>query len=148
MTTIFVFGSNLAGRHGKGAALTARKQYGAEYGVGFGRTGNAYAIPTKSYKLQTLPLAHIRDYVIDFIQYTHDHPELTFYVTRIGCGLAGYSDEDIAPFFNNAPHNCQLPTAWQQILKHSKHPDTAQFFPEQRLGTLAGEGLRNPVESL
>jgi hypothetical protein len=109
---IFVFGSNLAGRHGKGAALTARMQHGAQYGVGNGRTGNAYAIPTKDINLNTLPLSTINEFVQQFIQYTKSHPTEFFFVTRIGCGLAGYWDIDIAPMFKDAPDNCHLPIGW------------------------------------
>jgi len=110
---IFVFGSNLAGRHGKGAALHARNVYGAVYGIGVGRTGNAYAIPTKDRYLKTLPLPGIKNYVDDFIVYARQHPELVFIITRIGCGLAGYRDEHIAPMFRDAPKNCILPIEWK-----------------------------------
>jgi hypothetical protein len=109
---IFVFGSNLAGRHGKGAALTAKLDFGAEYGVGVGRTGEAYAIPTKGYKLEVLSRSIIKNHVIDFICYALDHPELEFFVTRIGCGLAGYTDDEIGPMFKYAPSNCRLPESW------------------------------------
>lgn len=112
MTSIFVFGSNLAGRHGKGAALHARQMHGAVYGVGVGRTGNAYAIPTKDERIKTLPLERIEKYVADFLAYAKDHPEMTFRVTRIGCGLAGYMDHQIAPMFKGAPKNCVLPGEW------------------------------------
>ncbi len=118
MTEIFVFGSNLAGRHGKGAALHARRYYGAEYGVGVGRTGNAYAIPTKDSRLRVLPLDFIRAKVDEFCRYAAEHPEITFQVTRIGCGLAGYTDDQIAPMFRDAPSNCILPPEWTQILAH------------------------------
>jgi len=111
---IFVFGSNLAGRHGKGAALTARRDYGAVTGVGMGRTGNAYAIPTKDQTLVVLPLEKIKRYVLAFVAYAHSHPDLTFRVTRVGCGLAGYGDEDVAPFFKGAPENCILPEGWRE----------------------------------
>jgi len=114
---IFVFGSNEAGRHGKGAALHAKQHYGAEYGVGAGRTGDAYAIPTKDGKLKTLPLTKIHEYVGEFLVYAADHPELTFKVTAIGTGLAGYAHEDIAPMFAHAPANCQLPEEWQAMLR-------------------------------
>lgn len=109
---IFVFGSNLAGRHGKGAALKAREEYGAEYGVGKGRTGNAYAIPTKDKKLRPLSLSRIQYYVSQFLYYANSKPNLKFYITRIGCGLAGYSDKDIAPMFQTAPANCILHFKW------------------------------------
>ena len=112
---IFVFGSNLAGRHGKGAALAARQHHGAIYGQGVGRQGDSYAIPTKDRALHTLPLATIRYYVEHFLLYAHEHPELTFEVTRVGCGLAGYTDADIAPMFRGAPQNCQLPPGWRDF---------------------------------
>lgn len=110
---IFVFGSNLAGRHGKGAALTARLQHGAIYGKGTGPQDNAYAIPTKDERLQTLALDRIKPYVEEFLNYARKHPELTFQVTRVGCGLAGYKDKDIAPMFKDAPSNCELPEGWR-----------------------------------
>ena len=113
MTTIFVFGSNLAGRHGKGAALTARLYHGARYGQGVGRQGNSYAIPTKDKNLVSLSLHTIESYVREFKEYARQHPELTFFVTRVGCGLAGYTDEMIAPMFKNSPSNCELPITWR-----------------------------------
>jgi Domain of unknown function (DUF4326) len=118
---IFVFGSNEAGRHGKGAALHARRHYGAKYGVGFGRTGNSWAIPTKDAQLRTLPLERIAQYVGQFLVYAEQHPELTFKVTAVGTGLAGYTHEDIAPLFARAPANCRLPGEWQKLL--ASHPE-------------------------
>lgn len=109
---IFVFGSNEAGRHGAGAALFARRHHGAVYGVGRGRTGNAYALPTKDGRIRTLPLEAIAANVDEFIRYARANPALTFTVTRIGCGLAGYSDAQIAPLFRSAPANCILPAGW------------------------------------
>jgi hypothetical protein len=119
---IFVFGSNLAGRHGKGAALFARTNYAAEYGVGVGRTGMAYAIPTKDERIVTLPLERIAPYVRTFLDYAQAHPELEFMVTRIGCGLAGYSDDQIAPMFADAPSNCQLPVGWRPTERNTFRP--------------------------
>lgn len=110
---IFVFGSNLAGRHGKGAALHARQKCGAKYGVGVGPTGQSYAIPTKDEQIRTLPLERIAPYVTDFLAYARDNPHLEFEVTRIGCGLAGYADAHIAPMFSGAPENCHLPAGWR-----------------------------------
>jgi hypothetical protein len=109
---VFVFGSNLAGRHGKGAALRARREHGAVRGVGVGRTGNAYAIPTKDAALRTLPLSGIMSYVLEFLRYAKAHPDLRFEVTRIGFGLAGYTDAQMAPMFADAPANCELPHGW------------------------------------
>lgn len=99
MKSIFVFGSNLAGRHGKGAALHAKNYFGAEYGIGKGRTGDAYAIPTKDSRLRTLALWEIEIYIQEFFEYALHHPDLQFTLTRVGCGLAGYTDEDMIPFF-------------------------------------------------
>lgn len=109
---IFVFGSNLAGRHGKGAALFARQNHGAIYGQGIGLQGNSYAIPTKNMSIQVLPLPLIEGFVQEFITFAVEHPEMSFNVTRIGCGLAGYTDEQIAPMFHTAPPNCNLPEGW------------------------------------
>ena len=119
-TNIFVFGSNLAGRHGKGAAKTAADFWGAKYGVGVGRTGNSYAIPTKDAYLSSLPMEKIRHFVSRFLCYASSNLHLCFLVTRIGCGLAGYKDEDIAPFFLGAPRNCVLPIEWSDILSQLK----------------------------
>lgn len=110
---VFVFGSNLAGRHGKGAAADARDYHGAVYGVGVGPTGQAYAIPTKDENLGVLPLSVIAQHIRDFISYAKMHPELTFKITRVGCGYAGYTSGDIAPMFRGAPANCLLPDWWR-----------------------------------
>lgn len=113
MSKTFVFGSNLAGRHGAGAAKFAKIHHGAEYGVGVGPTGQSYALPTKDHQIRTMSTSAIRSYVNEFIKYARQHPEQTFQVTRIGCGLAGHLDEDIAPMFRGAPENCQFDSAWK-----------------------------------
>lgn len=113
---IFVFGSNLAGRHGKGAALVAKTDFGAIYGNGFGRQGNSYAIPTKGKNLEVLDLDTIKTYVNDFIIYAMQNPQLVFNVTRVGCGLAGYTDKQMSPLFSNCPNNCILPPSWIEEL--------------------------------
>lgn len=95
---VFVFGSNYAGRHGAGAAKQAMK-WGAVYGVGGGRMGQTYGIPTKGYRLEILPLERIRLHVLKFIEHAAHHPRNEFLVTAIGTGLAGYKPEQIAPFF-------------------------------------------------
>ena len=112
MTTIFVFGSNLAGRHGKGAARYARQHHGAIYGQAGGLQGSSYAIPTKDAQIKTLPLGHIQQYVQDFKTFAASRTDLTFHVTPIGCGLAGYTPDQIAPMFKGAPVNCILPDAF------------------------------------
>lgn len=111
---VFVFGSNLAGRHGKGAALQALREEGAVYGVGAGRQGNSYAIPTKDENLEVLPLSNIENSVFAFIVYARKHMYETFLVTAVGTGLAGYSAYDIAPMFKDAPFNCFLPDGWRE----------------------------------
>ena len=115
MKKIFVFGSNLSGIHGAGAAKFALENHGAVWRQGRGPQGNSFAIPTKDYRIRTLPLYHIESSVKFFILYAKEHPELTFQVTRIGCGLAGYTDKDIAPFFAGAPDNCELPPGWKNF---------------------------------
>jgi len=113
---IFVFGSNMLGRHGAGAALEAHNKWGAVYGIPCGRTGNAYAIPTKDYNMETMPLFIIRVDVAVFLEYARNNPEEWFLVTRIGCGLAGYKNEDIAPMFRDAPNNCYFSKEWAEFL--------------------------------
>lgn len=110
---IFVFGSNLAGRHGKGAAFYARKHHRAIYGQGVGLQGNSYAIPTKDECLMTLPLAIIKKYIDDFIMFAKQNPDMQFDVTAVGCGLAGYKPHQIAPLFKEAPLNCLLPEVFK-----------------------------------
>ena len=108
---IFVFGSNLAGCHGGGAARIAYEHFGAEWGVGVGPTGQCYAIPTMQGGVET-----IKPYVDDFIRYAEQHPEQIFLVTRIGCGIAGFTDAEIAPLFaaaHNLP-NVALPAGWRE----------------------------------
>lgn len=114
--SIFVFGSNLAGRHGRGAALTARQEYGAIYGRGEGLQGQSYAIPTKDRLLEVLPLEQISKHVRTFIGFAIAHPERHFTVTAIGCGLAGYKPAQIAPMFEHAPVNVALPEEFRQVL--------------------------------
>lgn len=116
MKEIFVFGSNLAGRHGAGAAKVAYKKHGARWGMGVGHYGCSYAIPTKDQSIKTMPLKDIKTFVEAFILYAAAHPEWDFKVTRIGCGLAGYKDEEIAPMFVNATGNVMLDEAWKPIL--------------------------------
>jgi hypothetical protein len=119
---IFVFGSNKAGRHGKGAALEARQTWGAIYGQGEGLQGASYGIPTKDEHLRTLPLEAIKDAVARFKSFAHDHPEYEFQVTPIGCGLAGYRPDQIAPFFAGSPENCVLPASFKAVLGLAGEP--------------------------
>lgn len=112
---IFCFGSNLIGRHAAGAARDAMDFWGAEDGYGEGPVGESYAIPTCDEHLRPLSVERIAEFVNDFIDYTLAHPEQTFYVTRIGCGIAGYASEQIAPLFVDAPSNVQLPAGWREM---------------------------------
>lgn len=111
---IFVFGSNLAGRHGGGAARAANMKFGAEWGVGVGLTGQSYAIPTMQGGVET-----IKPYVDEFIRFAQENPGLKFLVTRIGCGIAGFKDEEIAPLFDKAMQvpNIYLPETFFKILQ-------------------------------
>lgn len=96
---IFVFGSNRAGKHGAGAAKLAHKAFGAEYGVGEGLTGSCYALPTKDERIKTLPLEEIKKSFIKFLGCVALNPDLEFYLTKVGCGLAGYKEDEIAREF-------------------------------------------------
>lgn len=120
---IFVFGSNEAGIHGAGAAAYAEKHKGAKYRYGVGKVGISYAIPTKDRRIVTLPLEKVKEYVEQFIDYANKHQEETFQVTRIGCGLAGFEDEDIAPLFSASPCNCFFDSAWDGLINPN-----AQFW--------------------
>ena len=110
---IFVFGSNLKGMHGGGAARTAHNRFGAEWGVGVGLTGQTYAIPTMQGGVET-----IKPYVDDFIEFAKQHPEYKFLVTRIGCGIAGFTDSQMAPLFKDALDvaNIYLPQSFFTLL--------------------------------
>lgn len=112
---VFVFGSNLEGMHGGGAAYAAFKKFGAVMGCGVGHCGQSYAIPTMQGGIET-----IKPYVDDFIGYAKANPDLFFYVTRVGCGIAGFKDEDIAPLFIDAieVENICLPKAFVSQLVH------------------------------
>jgi hypothetical protein len=124
--TVFVFGSNLAGHHGAGAAREAYNNYGAIMGAGVGHMlhpsgATCYAIPTKDKNIETLPISEITKYVDGFIQFAKRlevlRPEMNIFVTRIGCQLAGYDNEDIAPLFKNAPQNCSFAEEWMSYLE-------------------------------
>lgn len=110
---IFVFGSNLAGQHSGGAARVARQKFGAVMGQGVGLQGQSYAIPTMQGGIET-----IEPYVDEFIQFANKHPELKFFVTRIGCGIAGFKDQEIAPLFIKAMdlENVVLPEKFYHII--------------------------------
>lgn len=110
-----VFGSNALGRHGRGAALFAARYKGAVAGVGEGLCGESYALPTKSAILKTLSLEQIQSSVERLFKFARSTPDQQYHVTRVGCGLAGYADADVAPLFAAAPGNCVLPYLWQRM---------------------------------
>lgn len=124
---IFVFGSNVYGIHGKGAALDAYKLFGAVPGCGEGPTGRSYAIPTRdgtppsakhrSWKFKTLSLETIQGYIQKFLEYAKSAPDKVFYVTQIGCGYAGYGPKQIAPLFfhYDIPSNVILPKPFVDV---------------------------------
>lgn len=115
---VFVFGSNLAGRHGKGAAKIAVEKFGAVMGIGRGVAGKTYAIPTKDEYLRPLSLSEIAENVHDFVIYARERfGKDKFFVTRVGCGLAGYSDEVMAPMFRHCPISCSFAKEWAPYLR-------------------------------
>ena len=113
--TIFVFGSNLAGVHGAGAARAAKEKFGAKMGKGVGLVGQSYAIPTKDESITTMPISEIEPYIQEFNEFVRLNPGMKFFVTRIGCQLAGYKDEEIAPLFK-AYKNCSFAEEWKGLV--------------------------------
>lgn len=114
---IFVFGSNTAGIHGAGAARDAKRHYGAQFGIGSGLSGRSYAIPTKDNNIKTLPLSVIKRHIDDFIKFSYDKDSRFFFVTKVGCGLAGYNSEQIGPLFKQANINCLFHEDWKSYLE-------------------------------
>lgn len=114
---IFVFGSNLQGLHLGGAARVARQKFGAVMGQGVGLQGQSYAIPTMQGGIET-----IKPYVDQFVGLAREWDQNTFYVTRIGCGIAGFSDEEIAPLFDEAYdlYNVRLPKSFAEIIERNR----------------------------
>lgn len=116
---IFVFGSNQAGRHGAGAAKVAYEKFDAVYGSGWGWQGEnrkSFAFPTKDRGLNTLSLDAIKEAANQMLGITKRYPELEFFFTSLGCGLAGYNPSDIAPMFRDFGDNCSFPDTWKRFL--------------------------------
>lgn len=111
--SVYVFNSDLAGRHTRGTALIALREHGAVYGVAVGLRGRSYAIPVRDEQGDPLPLTVITRYVQAFLRFASNHRDLTFYVTRIGCESGVYSEREMAPLFAQAPPNCHLPRRWR-----------------------------------
>jgi len=135
---IFVFGSNLKGLHGGGAAAFAM-EFGAVWGQGTGLQGQTYAIPTLSLpgglKEHMLPLSTIGKYVEEFIDFAKSHPNLIFLVTPIGCGIAGFEPQDIAPLFKNALgcENITLPKVFLPYIKGSQENNLSNMIAQSIL---------------
>ena len=152
---IFVFGSNLAGRHGGGAARIALNRFGAIYGQGEGLQGNSYAIPTMQGGVET-----IKPYVDRFIEFAQREKALTFYVTKIGCGIAGFKVADIAPLFADAVGvtNIRLPKDFFDIISQANKIDNiredlfvhahgvTRTFADLVISQNCDEGFRDPGE--
>lgn len=115
MRKVFVFGSNTKGWHGKGAAKCAHSDYGAQWGIGEGLTGDSYAIPTKDDKLEPRHILDIAASIKKFLKFARKHPEIEFKVTRVGCGYAGFTSEQIAPLFIGCPENCYFDPEWYRF---------------------------------
>lgn len=120
---VFVFGSNLAGMHGGGAARVALERFGAKMGQGVGMQGQSYAIPTMQGGIET-----IKPYVDEFIELAREWDQTTFYVTRIGCGIAGFKDSEIAPLFTEAMelYNVRLPESFVKEINRLKSKEASQ----------------------
>lgn len=125
---IFVFGSNLDGIHGAGAAKYANQKRGAKWGAGEGLMGTCYALPTKGHKISYMDLEDVVGYIENFCQFALTTPNASYMVTQVGCGLGGFTKQEIAPafaeFMNHHPHtNLFFDEEWKPYL-----PDTAQFW--------------------
>jgi len=119
LNEIFIFGSNLSGHHAGGAASYARKNFGAMQGISTGRSGRTYAIPTLTQQYEKLSIEGIHYHIEEFISYAHLFPHMTFKVSAIGCGIAGFTVEEIAPLFQKAitVKNIQLPEIfWEHLI--------------------------------
>lgn len=125
--TVFVFGSNMAGTHAGGAAKTALLHFGAIKGAGRGWSGQSYAIPTMNEHLQQMPLLQIQHYIEDFKIYTKNHPKLKYFITSVGCGVAGYKVEEIAPMFKGISKNVIFPISFRPFVEKTL-PKLNQHF--------------------
>lgn len=140
---ILVFGSNLSGIHSAGAARYALLHHGAVMGQGMGLQGSSYALPTKGVNISFMPLADIGRHVAAFISFAKIRPDLTFRVTRVACGLAGFKDEQIAPLFKDALplKNVRLPKGWRHLILTGENTgisDDAEDAPTEFIEALQG----------
>ena len=111
---VFVFGSNLLGIHGAGAAHYARCELGAELGIGEGPTGRTYALPTCYQPGEPITYQELAVYVDNFLTYARQHPEQRFFVSKVGCGIAGFDEDVVSMVFRclDVPANCDMPPGW------------------------------------
>lgn len=109
---IFVFGSNIIGNHYGGAAKQAFEQFGAQWGVGEGLTGQSYAFPTLDEHMQPVSNTQLKYSRFKLYKFANEHPELTLLLTKVGCGIAGFSEERMKKLFTNAPKNIIKPKGW------------------------------------
>ena len=148
--TVFVFGSNMAGNHADGAAHTALAHFGAMQGVGRGWSGQSYAIPTMNEHLQQMPLSQIQHYIDDFKIYTKNHPKMTYFITSIGCGIAGYKTEEIAPMFKGISHNVIFPSSFRPFVERALPKLTRHFlrtvFTDAVIFSTADEDIINQLD--
>lgn len=126
--TVFVFGSNLAGQHAGGAARTAHQHFGAVWGVGRGWSGQSFAIPTMNEHLQQMPLSQIEHYIDDFKIYAKNHSKNKYFLTAVGCGIAGYTVEEIAPMFKGISKNVIFPVSFRPFVEKTLPKLTQRFL--------------------
>lgn len=141
---VFVFGSNEAGKHEAGAAKLAKEKFGARDGQGYGPMGDCFAIPTKSWTVDQLSLDTIECYVVRFCEYAALNKDKEFLVTQIGCGLAGYSPGEIAPFFALAEmaDNIHLPQSFWDIIDKTYLEDLVKFM------SIENDGAENELSNV
>ena len=147
--TVFVFGSNLAGKHHGGAAAIAVEHFGALLGVGRGWSGQSFAIPTMNEHLQQMPLSQIQHYVDDFKIYTKNHAKNKYFLTAVGCGIAGYTVEEIAPMFKGISRNVIFPASFRPFVEKAL-PKLTQHFLQTvfRDGVIFSENYDDLIEVL
>lgn len=126
---IWVFGSNTGGKHARGNARIARVNFRAEFGVGEGATGNAWAIHCYDNHQKSLPLDAIEGQVHAFLQHAAQNPLINFFVTRVGCETGAYTDDQIGPLFERAPDNCSLPDAWRHFVAQARSQPLPPLSP-------------------
>lgn len=127
---VFVFGSNMLGQHNGGAAYVAKNEYQAQTGVAQGPTGNCYAIPTVTENWEPMNLFFIGGFVFEFLSEAKKNPDVTYHLTPIGCGIAGYKVDDIAPMFMTAPKNVILPIEFKEYFLREFHWHKDHFQEE------------------